>query len=63
MRAANSSTSASEKALSRDSMGAPCTTGENCAAGAEPTRREGESSRTRSGKRASMAVLRRFSAS
>ena len=60
MRASNSSTSSSSKALPRLSIGTRCWTGANWAEGAAPTRSEGEFGRTRCGKRASMAALRRF---
>ena len=63
MRASNSIASSSAKALSRLSIGTPWVTGENCSARAAPTRSDGESSRTRSGKRASISRFRRFSAS
>jgi hypothetical protein len=45
-------------ALLIDSIGAACRTFANFAAGAAPTRREGESGRTSAGKRASIASLR-----
>ena len=63
MRATNSTTSSSQKALSSDSMGRAWTTLANFSVGAAPTRRDGLSSRTRAGKRASMAALRCLSAS
>ena len=63
MRRTKSSTSAASKALSRLSMGTPCSTGAKLSDGAAPTRRDGESPRTSSGNRASMAALRRFRAS
>ncbi len=63
MRASNSRASSSEKALSSDSMGTPCSTGAKAAARVAPTLSDGEFSRTRCGKRASIAALRCFSAS
>jgi hypothetical protein len=63
MRASNSVASSLEKALSRLSIGTPCSTGENCSARAAPTRTDGEFSRISSGKRASMSRLRRLRAS
>ena len=44
-------------------MGTPCRTLANPPAGAAPTRREGELGRTSAGNRASIAALRRRSAS
>ncbi len=63
MRASNSIASSFEKALSRLSIGTPCSTGANCSARAAPTRMDGELSRTRCGKRVSISRFRRFSAS
>ncbi len=58
-----SATSSSLKALPSDSMGTLCCTlPKPCATGA-PTLSDGESARRRSGKRASIASRRRFSAS
>ncbi len=63
MRAPNSAKSASEKALSSDSIGTRCANAEKPSARSAPMRRLGLSSRIRCGKRASMARLRRTSAS
>ena len=63
MRASNSVASSLEKALSRLSIGTPCSTGENCSARAAPTRMDGEFSRIRWGKRVSISRLRRLRAS
>jgi len=62
-RAQNSAKSVASKALSSESMGTPWRTLAKPVAGAAPTLCEGESGRTREGKRASMAALRRRSAS
>jgi len=62
-RSTNSATSASENALPSDSIATLWRTLANFCEGCAPTRREGESSRTSSGKRASISSLRRRSAS
>ena len=63
MRATNSATSSSEKALSRLVIALAWRTLARCAAGAAPTFVLGESARTSCGKAASIAALRRTSAS
>ena len=63
MRARNSATSSSLKALSSESIGLAWRTFSNRSAGFAPTRSDGLSSPTRCGKRASIAALRCFSAS
>ena len=63
MRATNSTASPSLMAFCSDSIGTACRTLANLAAGAAPTLRAGLSSRTSSGKRASIASLRARSAS
>ena len=63
MRSTNSATSSSLKALSSESIGTAWRTLANPRAGCAPTRRDGESARTRAGKRASIASLRWRSAS
>src|SRR6185312_1213077 len=55
MRASNSIASSLLKALSSDSIGTPCSTAENCAARAAPTRWLGELSVCSDGKRASIS--------
>ena len=61
--AKKSRTSCSAKALSSDSIGVLCVTFAKLAAGAAPTRSDGLSARISSGKRASIAALRRRSSS
>ena len=63
MRAKNSSTSPASKALESDSMGTACLTLAKPPAGAAPTRFDGLSGRTSSGKRSSIAALRKRRAS
>ena len=63
MRASNSRTSSSAKTLSSESMRISCPTLLNPSAGGAPTRSDGLSSRLSSGKRASIAALRRRRAS
>ena len=58
MRMTKSTTSCSAKALSSESIGNACRTFLNLPVGAAPTLFDGESARTRSGKRVSMAALR-----
>ena len=63
MRAVKSATSSSSKALPSDSIGTRWRTLPNPAATGAPTRSEGLSSRLSAGNRASIAALRRRSAS
>ena len=63
MRAQNSAKSASSKALPSESIGTPWRTVAKPSAGLAPTRRDGLSARISSGKRPSIAWLRRTSAS
>ena len=63
MRAQNSEKSSGAKALSSDSIGTRWRTLAKPLLGAAPTRRLGLSGRTRCGKSASIAALRRRSAS
>ena len=63
MRASNSMASSSAKALSRLSIGTPCSTALNFSDRAAPTFSDGEFSRIRCGKRASISPLRIFRAS